>query len=85
MAKPSRVLKREATALLIKTQNKFAVLANISETDGTIASTSAATPAHEQQPIPLVTMETSDSAKVTVTERTATKKEPRPPSHSIRS
>ena len=78
LSKPSRASKREATAPLIKTQNKFAFLANISETEGATASSSAATPAHEQQPIPSV-METNESGNVTVTERTAPKKEPRPP------
>ena len=39
--KPSRALKREATAPLIQTQNKFAVLATLSNWDGAVATSPA--------------------------------------------
>ena len=75
---PFKASKREATAPLLKTHNKFALLASLSDTDGAVASASSATPAPVEA-VPLVTnMETTDPANVTVPERTAPKKEPRP-------
>ena len=76
-SKPDRAQTRKSATPVAPTQKKFQILANLDETDGATASTS--------QQVPNVSadsMDTTDPTMFTVTgatERTAPKKEPRPP------
>ena len=73
----SKQLTNDGVAPPVKTSNKFQVLSNVTQEDGAVPSSSKVTE------VPQLSMDTNETTEATVTERTAVKKDPRPPPITI--